>query len=259
MGNLSMRQIGAAIAALVGGYLLYLSANPDSDFTTTLVTFWAGVILLGVIAWVLSRSYQPGDETPSQDEVPVKEWRIARFLRFGKEAAPLYLGVRVFLAYEWITASMHKLQDPGWVSTGTALQAYWQRAAAIPAQGSAPITYPAYRSFIQFMLDNQWYVWFGKIIAVGELLIGLGILLGGLIGFAAFFALLMNFSFLFAGSTSSNPLLILFEVGLLFGWRVAGWWGVDHYLLPRVGTPWSQQGPAPQSTQPTAPTPVAPT
>jgi hypothetical protein len=51
-------------------------------------------------------------------------------------------------------------------------------------QGPAPITYPAYRAFIQFMLDNQWYVWFAKVISVGELLIGLGILLGGLIGFA---------------------------------------------------------------------------
>jgi thiosulfate dehydrogenase [quinone] large subunit len=121
----------------------------------------------------------------------------------------------------------------------------------VPAQGSAPITYPAYRAFIQFMLDNEWYTWFAKAVAWGELLIGLGILLGGLIGFAAFFALLMNFSFLFAGSTSSNPLLILLEVVLLFGWRVAGWWGVDHFLLPRVGTPWSR-GEAPQ------PAPVVP-
>jgi thiosulfate dehydrogenase [quinone] large subunit len=183
--------------------------------------------------------------------VPIKEWRIARFLRFGRGAAPLYLGLRVFLAYEWITAGMHKLQDPGWVSTGAAPQAYWQRAVAIPVQGSAPITYPAYRAFIQFMLDNQWFVWFAKAIAVGELLFGLGILFGGLIGFAAFFALLMNFSFLFAGSTSSNPLLILLEVDLLFGWRVAGWWGVDHFLLPRVGTPWSRT--APTQTSPAVP------
>lgn len=245
MRNPGTRQGVAAIAALVGGYLLYLSGNPDSDFTTALLSFWAGVILLGIIAWVLSRFYAPGSETPSADEIGIKGWQVVRFLRYGRDSAPLYLGVRGFLAYEWITGAMHKLQDPAWVSTGTALQAYWQRAVSIPAQGSAPITYPAYRSFIQFMLDNQWYAWFAKMIAWGELLIGLGILLGGLIGFAALFALLMNFSFLFAGATSSNPLLILLEVALLFGWRVAGWWGVDHYLLPRVGTPWSR-GPAPQ-------------
>jgi thiosulfate dehydrogenase [quinone] large subunit len=88
------------------------------------------------------------------------------------------------------------------------------------------------------MLDNGWHTWFASLVAYGEVLIGLGFLFGGLIGFAAFFALLMNFSFLFAGSTSSNPMLILLEVVLLFGWRVAGWWGVDRFLLPRVGTPW---------------------
>ncbi len=35
----------AAIAALIGGYLLYLSANPESDFGTVFPSFWAGLIL----------------------------------------------------------------------------------------------------------------------------------------------------------------------------------------------------------------------
>jgi thiosulfate dehydrogenase (quinone) large subunit len=50
----------------------------------------------------------------------------------------------------------------------------------------------------------------------------------------------MNFSFLFAGSSSSNSMLIMLEVVLLLGWRVAGWWGIDHVLLPWLGTPWSR-------------------
>ena len=90
------------------------------------------------------------------------------------------------------------------------------------------------------MLDNNWHGWFAQAVAWGEVLIGLGFLFGGLIGFAAFFALLMNFSFLFAGSTSSNPMLILLEVFFLMGWRVAGWWGVDRFLLSRIGTPWAR-------------------
>lgn len=111
-----------------------------------------------------------------------------------------------------------------------------------------PITYPAYRAFIQFMLDNGWYTWFADLVAWGEVLIGLGFLFGGLIGFAAFFALLMNFAFLFAGTTSSNPMLIMLEVVVLLGWRVAGWWGVDRLLLPRLGTPWAPR-PQPERTQ----------
>jgi thiosulfate dehydrogenase [quinone] large subunit len=239
MSNPSTRQIAAAIAALAGGFLLYVSANPESDFTRAFLSFWAGVILFVVVAAVLVRYYRPGAEIPSEDEIGIKEWRLFRFLRFGRDAAPLYLGLRLFLAWEWIEAGLHKVQDPAWVAGGSALRTYWERAVALPAPPARPaIVYPAYRSFIQFMLDNGWYAWFANLVAWGELFIGLGFLLGGLIGFAAFFALLMNFSFLFAGSTSSNPLLIMLEVVLLLGWRVAGWWGVDRYVLPRVGTPW---------------------
>jgi thiosulfate dehydrogenase (quinone) large subunit len=230
----------AAIAALIGGFLLYVSANPASDFGTTLSSFWAGVALFAGVAWLLLRSYRPGTDIPSDDEVDIREWRFVRFLRYGREAAPLYLGLRLFLAWEWLEAGWHKVSDPAWVQTGEALRAYWERAVALPtAPARPPITYPAYRAFIQFMLDNGWYTWFADLVAWGEVLIGLGFLFGGLIGFAAFFALLMNFAFLFAGTTSSNPMLIMLEVVVLLGWRVAGWWGVDRVLLPRVGTPWA--------------------
>ena len=233
------RRVVATVAALIGAYLLFLAANPDSDFSTTLVSFWLGVIIFTGVGWLLMRYYEPSSDVPNEQEVDVREWKFSRFLRYAKEGAPLYLGLRLFLASEWLEAGYHKLQDPAWVQTGQALRTYWERAAAIPAPPARPsIVYPAYRSFIQFMLDNNWHGWFAQAISYGEVLIGLGFLFGGLIGFAAFFALLMNFSFLFAGSTSSNPTLILLEVAFLMGWRVAGWWGVDRFLLPRIGTPW---------------------
>jgi thiosulfate dehydrogenase [quinone] large subunit len=247
MENPRARSVIAAAAALIGGYLLYLSANPASDFGTALPAFWVGLALFVGVAALLLRFYQPGVDAPSDDEVNVREWPVARFLRYGKDAAPFYLGLRLFLAWEWLEAGLHKVTDPAWVETGLALRSYWERAAALPAPPARPpITYPAYRSFIQFMLDNNWHTWFADLIAWGEVLIGLGFLFGGLIGFAAFFALLMNFSFLFAGSTSTNPMLVLLEVLVLGGWRVAGWWGVDRFLLPRIGTPW-RPGPAPGS------------
>lgn len=239
MSNRRTRQIVAAVAALIGGFLLYLSANPESEFGTAFPSFVVGVLLFVGIAWLLLRYYHPGTDATSEDEVNIREWKFVRFLRYGKEAAPFYLGLRLFLAYEWLEAGIHKVTDPKWVGTGEALQAYWQRAVAIPEQGRPPITYPAYRSFIQFMLDNNWHTWFASLVAWGEVLVGLGLLVGGLVGIAVFFALLMNFSFLYAGSTSSNPTHILLEIVLLFGWRVAGWWGVDQVLLPRIGTPWS--------------------
>lgn len=252
MMNSMTRQAVAAVAALAGGYLLYIAADNKSNFQTAFTTFWIGLLLFIGVAWILLRAYQPGRDEPSPSEVDIREWKFVRFLRYGKEAAPFYLGLRLFLAYEWIEAGLHKIfrydsakdiiywgqWNEGWLITGASIKGYWERAVTVSPQGTGPIVYPAYRAFIQYMLDNNWHTWYGPAIAWGELLIGLGFLFGGLIGFAAFFALLMNFAFLYAGSTSSNPTLVVLQMILIFGWRPAGYWGVDRFLLPMLGTPW---------------------
>ena len=86
---------------------------------------------------------------------------------------------------------------------------------------------------------SQSSAWFGQVIRWGELLIGLGLLFGGLTAIAAFFGLLLNFSFIYAGSASSNPTFIILALLIILGWRVAGWWGLDRILLPTLGTPWA--------------------
>jgi thiosulfate dehydrogenase [quinone] large subunit len=239
MENQTVRRVAALVAALVGGYLLYLAANSDSAPATAFWSLIGGLALFAIILYVLQRSYQPGADEVSADEVPTQEWKVARFLRRARDAAPLFLGFRLFLGYEWVEAGLHKLQDPKWFQTGEALRGYWERAAAVPEAPARPaITYPIYRSLIQFMLDNNWDSWFNYVIIFGEMLIGIGLILGGLTAIAAFFGILMNFTFLYAGSVSSNPTFIVLGVLIIVGWRVAGWWGLDRFLLPWLGTPW---------------------
>jgi thiosulfate dehydrogenase [quinone] large subunit len=48
----------------------------------------------------------------------------------------------------------------------------------------------------------------------------------------------MNYSFQLAGSASSNPVLFGLSDFLILAWKVAGFWGLDRYLLPLLGTPW---------------------
>jgi thiosulfate dehydrogenase (quinone) large subunit len=236
------RRWGALAAALVGGYLMHVALDTQTDAATAAGTFVLGLALWVAVAAVLLRVYRPGRETFSADEVGIApEWRVARFLRVGQDAAPLYLGVRLFLAYEWLHAGWGKLTNPAWAETGTALQSYWQRVVAVPASGSPPIAYPAYRAIIQYMLDHGWWTWFSKVIIAGELLVGLGLLLGGLTAIAAVFGLLLNFSFVYAGSVSSNPTLIILEALIISGWRAAGLWGLDRYLLPWLRTPWGRR------------------
>jgi hypothetical protein len=51
----------------------------------------------------------------------------------------------------------------------------------------------------------------------------------------------MNWNFMMAGSASTNPLLFIAAVGLILAWRIAGYLGADYFLLPWIGTPWSNQ------------------
>ena len=52
----------------------------------------------------------------------------------------------------------------------------------------------------------------------------------------------MNMSFLLAGSASTNPVMFTLAIGLMLAWKVAGYYGLDRYLLPLLGTPWRQHG-----------------
>ncbi|MBI4276912.1 MAG: DoxX family membrane protein [Armatimonadetes bacterium] len=164
---------------------------------------------------------------------------IARFLFNGTTMAWVWLIARLYLGYMWIDAALHKVNDPSWVQTGLALKGFWLRAVAIPKPPARPpISFPWYREFLQYMLDIQAYTWFGKLVAYGELLIGIALVLGVLTGFAAFFGAFMNFNFMLAGTASTNPVLFLIAILLILAWKTAGYVGVDRYLLPLLGTPW---------------------
>jgi thiosulfate dehydrogenase [quinone] large subunit len=150
----------------------------------------------------------------------------------------VWLVVRVWVGYQWITASLHKFEDPKWVVTGEALKAYWMNAVKIPAQGRPLISFDWYRDFLNFLLANESYTWFAKLVTYGEMLVGIGLIVGAFVGIAAFFGALMNWSFMMAGSASTNPVLFLLAVLLIMAWKVAGYFGLDYYLLPLLGTPW---------------------
>jgi thiosulfate dehydrogenase [quinone] large subunit len=154
--------------------------------------------------------------------------------------AILWLPLRFFIGQEWTAAGEHKMRDSAWMDGGTALQGYWQRATTVPeGRPTSPAgTYGWFEDFLKYMLNHEWYTWFAKLIAVGEFLVGIGLIVGALVGIAAFFGTLMNFNFMLAGSASSNPVLFGISVFLVLGWKVAGFIGLDRYIVPAVGAPW---------------------
>jgi thiosulfate dehydrogenase [quinone] large subunit len=169
----------------------------------------------------------------------IHELPLIKWLTNDTRAGWLWLVVRVWLGWQWVAAAEHKLTSPDWMQTGVALQGFWANAVKVSAEtGKGAITFDWYRSFLQFLLDAHAYTWFAPLVAIGEMAIGIALILGLFTGIAAFFGGFMNFNFMLAGSASTNPLLFVTAVGLILAWKVACYIGADFYVLRWLGTPW---------------------
>ncbi len=164
---------------------------------------------------------------------------LANFLFNDTRAAWLWLVLRIWLGYKWIDASLHKLDNPAWTETGMALKGFWSNIVMIPEEGRPAISFDWYRDFIQFLLDSEAFTWFSPMVAYGELIIGIALILGLFTGVFAFLGGFMNWNFMMAGSASSNPMLFVVALGLIMAWKVSGYIGLDRFLLPWLGTPWN--------------------
>ncbi|HXF81185.1 MAG TPA: DoxX family membrane protein [bacterium] len=151
----------------------------------------------------------------------------------------VWLPIRLYVGWVWLTSGWGKVGNPAWTQTGAALRGFWERAVAVPEPPARPaIAFDWYRAFIQALLDAQAYTWFAKLIVAGEVLVGVALILGAFTGIAAFFGAFMNWNFMMAGTASINPVLFTCSILLMLAWKVAGHIGLDRYLLPRLGTPW---------------------
>jgi thiosulfate dehydrogenase (quinone) large subunit len=168
---------------------------------------------------------------------------LAQFLFSDTRFAIVWLIIRVLLGWGWVDAATNKLGDPAWMQTGEALRAFWTNAVQIPSSGRPPITFDWYRNFIQGMLDAEVYSWFAKLVVIGELVVGIALIMGAFVGVAAFWGAFMNWNYIMAGSASSNGLFGLAAILLILAWKTAGYYGLDRFILPRLGTTWQSSAP----------------
>lgn len=169
----------------------------------------------------------------------IPENPVSKFLFSSTYAGWLWLVVRLYVGYAWLDAGWHKVTSDAWTGSnaGAAIQGFVQGALA-KAEAGKDVT-GWYADFLQhFVLPNAKL--FGYLVAFGEVLVGLGLILGLLTGIAAFFGGFMNVSFLFAGTLSTNPLLFILATWLVLAWKNAGWYGLDRWALPFLGTPWGR-------------------
>jgi thiosulfate dehydrogenase [quinone] large subunit len=240
---MSLRKWATPLALLAAALVLWMeipiteirpeTVGGDALRSIVTVAFW--ILAVIVVALLFTDRHAPDAKV-----VEVEGPAFTRFLFGNTRAGLFWLPIRIFLGFSWLESGLGKALNPdnAWLGGGAALRGYWERAASIPEEGRPPISFEWYRDFINFLLNGNHETWMAWLITFGEIAVGIGLLVGLLTGIAAFFGALMNMSFLLAGSASTNPVLFTFAIGLILAWKVAGYYGLDRYVLPMLGTPW---------------------
>ncbi|WP_019155284.1 DoxX family membrane protein [Robertmurraya massiliosenegalensis] len=150
---------------------------------------------------------------------------IGKLLRENNIVAGILTVVRIYLGWAWMTAGWGK------ITGGFDAGGFLKGAVANPVMHDGHAVYGGWVSFLEsFALPNAGL--FSTLVAWGELLVGLGLILGCLTTAAAFFALVMNFSFMLSGTVSHNPTDIIMGVFIAAAGYNAGKFGLDRYVLP---------------------------
>jgi thiosulfate dehydrogenase [quinone] large subunit len=157
----------------------------------------------------------------------------------GSKTAWFWTIIRVWFGFQWLEAGWHKLTG----ETPFSAEGFIKGAIAksVPATpGAKPIVAGWWADFLSgFALPNVKL--FNFLVMWGEILVGLALIFGFVTIFAATMGALMNFAFLMSGSTSSNPWnFALSFIFVLVGGKVMGYYGVDHFLMPRA-TVWVKE------------------
>lgn len=168
----------------------------------------------------------------------IPEPPLSRLLFADTRFAWVWLILRLYIGWQWVIAGYGKIISPVWVGpkAGVAISGFLMGVLQ-KTQGAHPDVSGWYGSFIHSVVIPNASS-FSYLVSYGELFVGIALIFGLFTGIASFFGGFMNMNYLFAGTVSTNPLMFLIELFLILAWRVGGWYGLDRFLLPLLGTPW---------------------
>ncbi|AIG65601.1 DoxX family protein [Weissella tructae] len=150
------------------------------------------------------------------------------FLRNNRTASYILLVLRVYIGFQWFTAGLSKLMMNGGFHAEGMISGALQQGT--PEQ---PFAYPLFQSFLKMTTDGgQDASFFNLVVPWGEMFVGLGLMFGMLTLAAAFFGLIMNFTYLLSGVVSVNPTFILIQFIILISGFNAGKIGLDYWVTP---------------------------
>lgn len=156
---------------------------------------------------------------------------MLNWLRTNVYAAGLLTVIRIYVGWEWLVAGWHKLGGAKPFDAAGFIAGAIKKP--VLESGTTNLVYPNFTAFLKsFALPNVDI--FNFLVPWGELLVGLGLILGTLTTAAVFFGLLMNFMYMFAGTVSSNPWLTLLGFFIIAAGYNAGRFGGDYWVIPYV-------------------------
>lgn len=155
------------------------------------------------------------------------------FLFSNTKLSWLWLLIRIYVGWQWLIAGWDKVISPVWVGdkAGVAVHGFLT-GALVKTAGVHPDVQGWYAYFIKTIaLPNSEI--FSYMVAFGELFVGIALILGAFTGIAAFFGAFMNANYLFAGTVSTNPALLILEIFIICAGKAAGWYGLDRFILKK--------------------------
>lgn len=222
-GKLSQRERGfrVLLAALLF-VIAYRLGIPDGGNTLNTVEAW-GALALGAGALATGATGVC----------------VLQRLGLGNDWAIGFLAGRLFVGWEFLHAGWDKLTGAGWVGSdaGQSVKGFLDFATS-PAMTKGD--FPAVPHWFADLTTNVFIPHaevVSYLVVVGELAVGVGLLLGLFVRLSAFFGATMNLLFMLAGATGAgkNPEMLAIELLVLTGAAVAVYAAsVDRYLLPRL-------------------------
>ena len=151
---------------------------------------------------------------------------FVNFIRENKVVAGVLTLIRVYLGYAWLTAGWGK-------AMGEFDASGFIQGAIANAGGEYPTVQGWWAAFLEMVaLPNAEL--FSFMVAWGEVLVGIALIVGAFTNFAALMGMVMNFAFLFSGTVSTNAQMVLLTFFLLVAGYNAGRYGLDRWIIPFI-------------------------
>lgn len=148
-----------------------------------------------------------------------------QFLKENRYVSLLLTLLRFYLGWQWLNAGWGKISSGKFDASG------FMYGAIKNMSGEHPAVQPWWGNFLKDVA-LPYVDFFNVIVPWGEFLVGLGLILGIFTSFSILMGLTMNFAYMFSGTTSTNPQMVLLGMFILVAGINAGRIGLDRWSIP---------------------------